>query len=307
MKLDFEQIISVATGFVGYEIKDNKIFLKKCTQKQIDFWYSQKQVLGERAETTTGVRLDFITDSSRFFAKVSQNRFEVKLNGVTVLKKEDGGTLDIALSGKSNRVTVVFPCHHIGYIESVELSDGATFTPCEYDRRFLFLGDSITQGYNSQYDSLCYSQRVTDFFDATSVINGIGGSYFAKDSFDIPYFDPDTVIVAYGCNDFSHYKTQDVRLESAKEFLSLVSENYKDKKLFYVMPIHRRDLDGDRLCEFKKLREDYKAIAVGYGFNIIDGFLAIADMDDFYADALHPNDLGFSTYADYVIKRIQQI
>ena len=304
MKLTFEQIVSVATGFDSYEIKDNKLYFNKCTQKQTDFWHSEKQALGERAKTTTGVRLDFTTDSTHFTAAVSANRFEIKVNGVTVFKKEDGGVLDITLSGENNRVTLIFPNHHIGYIESIELSDGAAFTPREYNRRFLFIGDSITQGYNSQYDSLCYAHRVTDFFDAKSLINGIGGTYFAKDSFDMPAFDPDTVIVAYGCNDFSHYKTQAERLESAKDFLSLVSENYADKKLVYIAPIHRRDLEGDGLLDFKALREKYKEIANSLGFTVIDGFLAIADMDDFYADALHPNDLGFSSYADYVIKRI---
>lgn len=306
MELTFEQIRSVATGFVSYEVADGKLYFQKCTKKQIDFWYNEVSWLGERAETTTGIRLDFTTDSKRFCAKVSPHRFEVRVNGVIVAKTESG-TLDIRLSGKGDRVTVILPSHSRGFIESVTLDDGSAFAPRSYNTKLLFMGDSITQGYNSQYDGLSYAHRVTDFFDAESLINGIGGSYFAPGSFDTSDFEPDAVIVAYGCNDLGHYKTMDERKDRADGFLKLVSEAYAGKRLFYIVPIPRRDVDGEKKEEFLAMREAFADIAGGYGFTVIDGFGAVADIGDFYADALHPNDLGFSTYADCVIKNIMEI
>lgn len=302
MRPEFEKIVKLATGFAGYEIKEGRLYFAKCTRQQTDFWYSEVKWLGERADTTTGIRIDFDTDSRHFRAAVSNHRFELKVNGVTVQKTEDG-VLEAELSG-SDRVTLVFPSHSVGSLEYIELDDGASMNARTHTRRLLFMGDSITQGYNSEYDSMSYAQRVTDFFDAESMINGIGGSYFAEGSFDTPPFDPDTVIVAYGCNDFGHYKTMDERLSHADAFLKKTADAYAGKRLFYILPIPRRDLDGDRQTEFDSMRDSFRAIAVGCGFTVIDGYLAIPDLADFYADNLHPNDLGFSTYADYVIKQI---
>ena len=77
----------------------------------------------------------------------------------------------------------------------------------------LFIGDSITQGWNSYYDTLSYAWRVSLYFNANSIINGIGGAFYEPQTFDVPDFDPDTVIVALGTNDFSKFKTTDEMLE----------------------------------------------------------------------------------------------
>lgn len=305
MKLDFEQILSLATGYASSEVADGRLYFQKCTKKQIDFWYAQKEILGVRAETTTGIRLDLTTDSKRFYARVAKSKYEVRVNGVIVLKTSDG-VIDIPLSGNNDRVTVIFPSHSRGYVEELVLDDGATFEPQCYNTKILFIGDSITQGWNSEYDGLSYAHRVTDFFDAKSLINGIGGSYFAGGSFDTPDFDPDIVVIAYGCNDFAHYKTADERARHADEFLGLVKNAYAGKKLFYVVPIMRRDVTGERLSEFLNMRKCFEKIAMEHGFVTVDGLAAVPDFADFYADDLHPNDLGFASYAEHLIKKIQE-
>ena len=303
MKLSAQQIKDLATGYVETEIQSGLIFFAKCTKKQRDFWYSESNSLGKRADTTSGVLLDFMTNSKSISVEVTKNvKFELKING-NIVQQTTEGTLSYSLSGK-DRVTVVFPRHSVGFIESLTLDDGATATPIEYNKKILFIGDSITQGWNSKYDSLCYAQRVVDFFDAKAVCNGIGGSYFAKGSFDKIDFDPDTVIVAYGCNDFKHYKVMDERVKNADEFLKEVATAYADKQLIYVLPIPRLDVKGDDKAEFECMREKFRCIAKGYGFKILDGCKIIPANYDFYADDLHPNDLGFSTYADNLIKII---
>ena len=303
MQLTQQQIKALATGYVETEERGGLVYFAKCTKKQRDFWYSQSDALGQRAETTTGILLDFTTDSKNIALKVTKDaKFELKING-NIIQQTTDGSLSGTLSGK-DRVTVVFPRHSVGFIESLELDNGATAAPIEYNKKILFIGDSITQGWNSKYDSMCYAQRVVDFFDAKAVCNGIGGSYFAKGSFDKIDFEPDTVIVAYGCNDFKHYKTMDERTKNADEFLKEATSAYADKQLVYVLPIPRLDVEGDAKAEFECMREKFMGIAKGYGFKILDGYRIIPANDDFYADSLHPNDLGFSTYADNVIKII---
>lgn len=303
MILSQQQIKELATGHVQTEMQDGLVYFSKCTKKQIHFWHGQSESLGLRAETTTGIMLDFTTDSKNIRAAVTDGaKFELKINGNIVLQTTEGN-LSAALSG-NDRVTIVFPRHEKGFIKSLELDDGATVTPVAYKRKFLFMGDSITQGWNSKYDSLCYEQRVTDFFDAKAVCNGIGGSYFIKNSFEKTDFDPDTVIVAYGCNDFRHYKSMQEREKNADEFLKEVASAYVGKKLIYVVPIPRLDVEGDAATEFKNMRDRFCDIAKSYGFKTVDGFKIIPANHDFYADDLHPNDLGFSTMADNLIKEM---
>ena len=303
MQLTQQQIKALATGYVETEERGGLAYFAKCTKKQRDFWYSQSDSLGQRAETTTGILLDFTTDSKNIALKVTKDvKFELKING-NIIQQTTDGLLSGTLSGK-DRVTVVFPRHSVGFIESLELDDGAYFKPVDYKTKILFIGDSITQGWNSKYDSLCYAQRVVDFFDAKAVCNGIGGSYFAKGSFDKIDFEPDTVVVAYGCNDFKHYKTMEERTKNADGFLKEVATAYAGKQLIYVLPIPRLDVEGQAKAEFERMRENFRDIAAAYGFEILDGFNIIPASCDFFADALHPNDLGFSTYADNLIKKI---
>ena len=303
MLLTQEQIKTIATGFVETEVHDGLIYFSKCTKKQIDYWYSTSNSLGQRAQTTTGIMLDFTTNSKSIVADVSENmKFELRINGVIVQQTTDG-KLSADLSG-SDRVSIVFPRHDKGYIKTLQLDDGASFEPIDYKTKFLFIGDSITQGWNSKYDSLCYAQRVVDFFDAKAVQNGIGGAYFAKDSFDEIDFDPDTVIVAYGCNDFKHYKTMDERLKNADEHLKAIADAYSTKRLVYVVPIPRLDVEGESKTEFEAMRDKFCDIAKGYGFKTVDGYKIIPANHDFFADDLHPCDLGFGTYADNLIKEL---
>ena len=56
MKLTNQQILSVTVGAVHTEQIADGIRFYKCTPKQINAWYAQRQTLGERAETTTGIR-----------------------------------------------------------------------------------------------------------------------------------------------------------------------------------------------------------------------------------------------------------
>ena len=52
------------------------------------------------------------------------------------------------------------------------------------------------------------------------------------------------------------------------------------------------------------MRIKFRDIAKSYGFDIVDGYKIIPANCDFYADDLHPNDLGFSTYAQNLIKEL---
>ena len=312
MKLTFEQIRSVAVGSIDTHVENGAIHFAKCTEKQCEAWYRKSQTLGDRARTTTGVRLDFHTNSQSLAFKVLSGKpYDIKVDGLVYLraKPESGEVVSMTLSDplgnakEEYRVTIVLPCHQVSTLEYVELDDGAYVKPHTFDKKILFIGDSITQGYASSHDSYSYAYRVSDFFNAESVIQGIGGAYFNEESFDSIDFDPDVVIMSYGTNDFGHYSTyEDLRFH-ADAHMALVAKEYAGKKLFAISPIWRDKREGKAMGTFEECRRIIAECAVANGFEHIDGLTLVPPRPDLFHDEyLHPNDNGFSLYAENLIK-----
>ena len=81
MKLTLEQIRAVTVGALTVEEQPDGIHFHKCTAKQEAAWYAQREILGFRAETTTGIRLDFTTNSPTFAFTVKEGaKFEVHID-----------------------------------------------------------------------------------------------------------------------------------------------------------------------------------------------------------------------------------
>ena len=317
MKLTFEQVKAVTVGSIRTEMRDGGIHFAKCTESQVAAWKRKSDGLGKNSSATTGVRLDFHTNSQNLsFRVLGGRKYEVKVDGLTFAHYvlNSGDAVSVALSdGLGNkkdeyRVTLVLPSHDSpGVLEYVELDDGAFVRPHEFDMKMLFIGDSITQGWASTRDTLSYAYRVSDFFNAESVIQGTGGAYFNEESFDHIDFDPDIVFVSYGTNDFGHYKTYDDLRIHCDAHLALIAEEYKDKKIFVISPIWREHREGKAMGTFEECRRIIIDIAEKYGMIHIDGLTLVPPLPEFFQDEyLHPNDNGFSLYAENLIKKIQK-
>ncbi|MBQ8849426.1 MAG: SGNH/GDSL hydrolase family protein [Clostridia bacterium] len=315
MKLTFEQIKSVTVGSVDTEERDGGIHFAKCTKKQIESWRQKNPTLGVNCAATTGVRLDLHTNSQNVSVKVlGGKKYEILVDGLMFRQytPEAGEVISLELSDPIGvkkdeyRVTVICPSHgEPAVIEYVELDDGAYIKPHRFDRRLLFIGDSITQGYASSHEFYSYAYRVSHFFNAESVIQGTGGAYFHEDSFDHIDFYPDAVIMAYGTNDFGHYKTYDELRAHAEAHMALIAEEYKGKKLFYISPIWRDKREGKAMGSFEGCRSVLIESAEKYGFEHIDGLTLVPPRPELYQDGyLHPNDNGFSFYAENLIGRL---
>ena len=317
MKLTFDTIKQITAGAIRIEQAADGIHFYKCTDRQIEAWRLKNKDLGHRAAGTTGVRLDFHTNSQKLSFGVSRgNKFELYIDNLLrrqfLLKDEKQASVDLcdALGNKQTeyRVTLIFPSHDDGgVLEWIELDDNATVRPHAYDRKMLFIGDSITQGWASKYDSLSYAWRVTRHFNADSVIQGIGGAYFHEDCFDHIDYDPDTVLVAYGTNDFGHFKTYDEFRGHAAANLALIANEYKGKQIFVLSPIWRDKREGKSMGTFEGCRAIVAEEAKKLGLMHIDGLALVPPIPEFFGDAyLHPNDEGFALYAENLIIELEK-
>ena len=324
MRLTFDQIKSITVGAVAVEQRDDGIHFMKCTEGQTAAWYKMSDILGDRSLSTTGIRLDFITNSKSFsFGSSSGAKYELLIDSQQrfVIVPTEAGTQKIDYSVNLTnarfeqkdeyRVTLVFPSHGSpGVITHVELDDCSYVKPCEYSTKMLFIGDSITQGHNSGYDSLSYAYRVSAHFNANSVINGIGGAYFEETTFEKIGFDPDIVIVAYGTNDWGRCGNDPEKiLAHACGYMDLIKDAYFDKRVFVISPIWRCvDATGESMpALFDECRRRIESEARARGFFAVDGLSLVPPVREFFADGhLHPNAIGFSFYAENLIKAIKE-
>ena len=316
MRLTFEQIRSVTAGAVRVWETHEGIRFSKCTEGQLAAWYTMKDDLGKRAETTTGVRLDFYTSSKELeLSAYGGNRFELHLNGLYVatlpMQKlwDEGKTAlyDLTPYHKNGecRVTVIFPSHAVGVLDGLCLSDGSILRRPDYDVKLLFIGDSITQGYDSGKDSHSYAWRVTRMLNAESVIHGVGGGRFDPSLFDSIPFDPDCVIVAFGTNDFNKHPTYELLRQNARDFLALTAREYEKKRRYVITPIWRARSTTMPMGEFEVAREIIAKEAASLGFAVIDGMELVPHSSEYYADEwLHPNAEGFALYAENLVREM---
>lgn len=315
MRIPAAEIGNLVFGAVETEAENGGVTYYKCTRKQREGWKTVSAALYGRSLIATGVRLDFHTDSRGFsFKALSGRKFDLLLNGrlIQTLTESDfdadGKSACVSLGGGDKRVTLVFPGHDVKTtLEYIVLDDGAAVRAHEFSRKMLFIGDSITQGWHSEFDSLSYAWQTSLHFNADSVINGVGGAVFCADTFDTSGFDPDIVVVAYGTNDFGYFKTLSELRENVHEYLTLVKNAYGDKKVFCISPIWRTDEDKNRaMGSFKECRDVIKDEIVSFGFELVDGYELVPHDKRFFADHVHPNDLGFCMYARSLIAEIEE-
>lgn len=302
MVLNLEQIKKLTVGAVEIEQAADGIYFYKMKKCQVEAFYALSEILGFRAKTTTGIRLDFETDSKFLSFNIKGGtKFEYLIDGVYCGTIPDA-RVRIGLSAPC-RVTLCFPSHEIGVIDNVELSDGASVVRHKFDKKALFIGDSITQGWNSGIDTLSYAYRTSFALNFDSVIQGVGGAYYHASTFADSGFEPDVVIVAYGTNDVNHFKTQGEMIEQLRLYLGKVKETYASSKIYAISPIWVSG--GNEEKRMGNLWESYALIADEIekcGVEHIRGLDLVPHERRYFADDLHPNKDGFGEYAGNLVE-----
>ncbi len=313
MKLSIPEMKSITVGAVYAEPYEGGIRFLKCKPEQVQAWTEVGDWWTAVALASTGIRLDFHTDSSWLGVTLSGKKCEVLINGLfeqmLVPKNSDAfESFQILLPAGENRVTLVFSSHNpFCVLKELSVDDGAYIKPHCYDRKLLFIGDSITQGWNAKYDCLSYAYQTSFSLNAESVIQGVGGGRFLPKTFAKADFDPDAVIMAYGTNDYSDCPTLEEAMGQAEEYLSLVKQAYPAAKLICITPIYRFDGQEKAIGTFEAYRLALAEKAEALGYCVIDGFTLVPHTMDFFADEVHPNDLGFSQYAKNLTQQLIQL
>ena len=321
MKADFDLIKSITVGAVRVWEEPDGVHFSRFTEEEEAGWYTCTKVLGDRSRSLCGIRLDFKTDASEVaFMLTSGNSVDVWLNGVynRSLKfadvREAGETeVRIPLVDQlgtplaETRVTLWLPCHGggaLGFLDAV----GATYIrPLTYRHHILFLGDSITQGWNSARESMSFASRVTRFYDADSLNCSVGGGYFSTATIGRNGYSPEMIVVAYGTNDFARSESPESLRENCAAYLDKVKTLYPNVPVFVVTPIFRHDHDDRKSGSFAGVRKAVAAEAAARGMHVIDGFSLFPTDEYYFWDKVHPNESGFAEYALALLPQLQKV
>ena len=321
MRADFETVKAITRGAVRIWEDGDGVRFSRFTEEEEAGWYACSKTLGDRSRSLCGIRLDFVTDGSEIaFMLSTGNKVDVWLRGVynrtlAFSDLREAGETEVRIPlvdplGKPNqetRVTVWLPCHgggSLGFLDAV----GATYIrPLAYKHRILFLGDSITQGWNSARESMSFASRVVRFYDADAVNCAVGGGFFSTATVGKNGFDPETVVIAFGTNDFTRWESPEALRENCAAYFDKVKALYPNRPIFALTPIFRFDSEPRNAGTFEWVRKTVADEAASRGMTVIDGFSLFPTDEYYFWDKVHPNESGFAEYALALIPQMQKV
>ena len=329
MKLTTNQIKDITLGAAYVDSIDKKTKFHRFTKKQEDLYKTVSDNFYNKTFANSCIRLEFETNSSSLFIKTevtprSSRTFyshDVFINGellgtlsgniepteIVTTSKE----FALGEKGKAKTVRICLPWSCSADIIELSIDDGAYITPIQKSHKIICFGDSITQGYDAKLTSNSYASKITTYFDAETRNKGIGGEIFRPELAKIKDdgFEPNMITVAYGTNDWATEVPREVFVNRIKEFFEALTQNYPNTKIFIISPIWRADWqDSHTFGSFLDIKEELSKIASKYqNITIIDGFNFVPQNSEFFSDKyLHPNDEGFSYYAEMLIKELEK-
>lgn len=320
MDLTLSQLRSVTLGALEVTEDADGFHFSRLTPRQKAAFTAADATFGPKCNACSGIRLDFDTDSDvlavRWHKAQTTTRkkcyFDVLVDGVLLLHSgtedcgvDSAGKFALQLPEGMKRVQIVLPALVGVCLASVTLSDGAEIRPSPVQKRILFHGDSIMQGYDAVFPSNGLPHQLGRQWEAETVSQAVGG---AKCNPAVLEYvgDFDAILVGYGTNDWSK-KTAEAFAADADAFYKKLKEIYPATPVFVVLPIWRADYQTkpNTAGDFLACRALLGQLAARQGFRVLDDFAMVPHDTRLLSDGyLHPNDLGFALYGQRLMEML---
>lgn len=318
--MDVELVKRITLGAPVIREENGGVRFHRFTEEQRKVYETNESFM-IRTFADSGVRLEFATDAKRFAfggdAEAASSRdfcfFDVYVNGALVrhvgtysYRADKNFRFEVELPEGTNRVAVYFPWSAKIRLAELEFTGAAKIEPVAKKRRILCYGDSITQGYDSRYPSLAYTNIIADALDAEVINKAIGGDRFNPELAALPDAGRfDLVTVAYGTNDWSH-EQREVLKDKAERFFELVARNYNDTPVCALLPLWRHD--WMRVTDVGTFAEGHAIVRAAAerhpNIKVVNGWELLPHLESCVSDGLHPNDFGFQFMAHNLLKQL---
>lgn len=325
MILTHEQLAAITRGadHTFTNEQNGRFVMRRCTDKQTEAYGRE---FGPKCELTAGIRFDFWTDSRTIEfdyviarrASVVYMSIDLYADGVMVAgdyknthQSFDKYTFAYEFATKARRrITIYLPYMLDIQLTEFRLDDGAEVTPyTDYAGTMLCYGDSITHGYLAHYASCTYPAMVARYFNYDFSNQGNAGYIFDANTIDPEQnIKPDCITVAFGTNDWSKLPSNEEFVSRAQAFFDRLVEVYPGVPVYAILPLWRADCwRPKKTGPFEVARCQLADIMASHGCIVVDGAKAVPHVPEFFDDyRLHPNDLGFSFYAQYLIGEMEK-
>ncbi len=178
--------------------------------------------------------------------------------------------------------------------------------PPAFSKTILFIGDSLTEGYqidpSKAYPSLIQNELGDDF----KIINGsVSGSTTSSGLSRLRWFlkaNPDILVLALGAND----GLRGIILEKSKENLIKIINLAKEKKMKIILagmmlpPNYGEEYTKDFKKMFEELAEDPDISLIPF---LLEGVAAEKELN--LDDGIHPNEKGHEKMKQTVLKYLR--
>ncbi|MBE6668084.1 MAG: SGNH/GDSL hydrolase family protein [Ruminococcaceae bacterium] len=323
MKLTAEQIKAIAVGVARVEAREDSVYLLRFTKEQEELYKTVSDDFYKKTYATAGVRLEFVTDSKSLAMECevsSGSSRKYFSHGIFVDGKrfsELSAMTDTGIFGGrwtlpegEKKICIYFPWSTRSSVRSITIDDGASLAPVKKAHTMIIFGDSITHGYDSASPERSYASKLADALDADARNKGIGAEIFRPELASLhDGIEPDYISVAYGTNDWNACTYEEFTAK-CRGFYMALSENYPNAQIFALTPIWRKQhASPSKAGEFCVIAEFIEKLAAEIpNLTAINCFDTVpADLTCFSPDGVHPNDKGFSFYADGAIEKIKAI
>lgn len=334
MILSIEKIKEITRGAVRIDEEADGIHFRRFTKEQEALYLNVRTIFAAKSQATSGMRMEFRTNSKSLTIKTSVTPgssrsyfcFEIFVNGkcqgrlanfevgeerdyITGVFETGRFEKTFALGEGEKDVCIYFPWSAKTVIEEISVDDEAYIQSTGAKKKFLFFGDSITQGYDALSPSLRYPARIVDAFGMEEVNKAIGGEVYCeelvKGQDDL---NPDYILVAYGTNDWGK-STKDSVKENCEGFYKYICARYPDIPIFTLTPIWRKDENEEHAFgEFHEVAQLIRDTVAPYkNVTLIEGYDLVPKDGSYYLDGyLHPSNEGFEHYFQHLYQELKE-
>lgn len=317
--VSMEQLKTMTTGAVRIWEENGWFLFSRFTRLQEEIL--RRRDFAPRERASAGMRLEFTTrggelafdyemhpGSGREYCGLEVAEDGLGMHHVYYDRVPQEGHLryDVARREREVRVTVYFPNLAELRIQNLQLPEDTA--PYARQRKYLALGDSITQGYDAAHPNQTYVNLLADAWDAQVLNQAIGGDVFCPENLDpaLP-FTPDVITVAYGTND---WRREVLCSGTAKDYLNKLTDLYPGVPVFVLLPLWR-EIENDVLggITLQQGRELLAGWTEGReNVYLIDCHHFVPFLPEYFYDGiLHPNDMGYLCYAHALEKAVLEL
>lgn len=313
---------------LSVEQKPGGLLPRRYTKEQLEHWRSNGEVRFSRAKSTAGITLRFRTDAMNIsFSYVVESSCGEKMtfdlyeddtlaSSATHLTAGGKGTVSLSriLGGKEREITVYLPFTAELILHSFSLGDAEPISRDRYQKRVLWLGDSISQGMHAQHPS----QTLAGIFgrkwgQSVEIVNqGVGGAGF-KDipqAFTYDQWDATDLVILLGTNDTGAWlAAPEYYHQQIKDSLDHALEQFPADRIHLITPFWRTDVVKNEIgVPFYKILDLLREESKARGIEVIEGYNSNPRNCDFFWDQrLHPNDIGFSVICENLEDKLSSI